>query len=72
MTTTTNDSLLGPDGYPCEGCEGSSGLPPVTTMGYCSACEAAAARNYPNTFRSLVGTRVGEPLPPHTPPFRTL
>lgn len=36
MTTTPN--------Y-CEGCEGSSGLLPITKMGYCVACATAACES---------------------------
>jgi hypothetical protein len=35
-------ALLGPDGFPCEGCEGTSGMPPVTDKGFCAACAARA------------------------------
>lgn len=57
MTTTANN-LLGSDGHPCEGCEGSSGLAPITTKGYCPACEAAAiSRHGEAQGRFYVGYR---------------
>jgi hypothetical protein len=37
--------LLGPDGHFCEGCEGSSGKAPSTTMGFCPDCAAAGRAN---------------------------
>lgn len=47
--------LLGDDGLPCEGCEGTSGQPPVTELGFCEACAQAAHRNYPSRALELVG-----------------
>lgn len=48
--------LLGPDGMPCEGCEGAAGLPPVTTLGFCPICRDAAIRNHgPVDGRRYVG-----------------
>jgi hypothetical protein len=54
MTTNTNHT----DRLPCEGCEGSSGQQPVTTKGFCPACEAAAISRHGETQgRFYVGYR---------------
>jgi hypothetical protein len=45
-------ALLGPDGFPCEGCEGTSGMPPVTDKGFCAAC---AARAHEDGYGEYVG-----------------
>lgn len=57
MTTTPNH-LLGTDGLPCEGCEGSSGQAPITALGFCPACRDAAFRDYPSRALELVGPNI--------------
>lgn len=47
--------LLGSDGLPCEGCEGSSGKAPITVLGFCADCRDAAFRDYPSRALELVG-----------------